>query len=87
MKANVIVTIHAVDALDADQLGRLTLLLTLTFKTGVAINTDKHLAEVRLVTSDVQALFRTVESLTVYLAQNVSSQLWVSVGTDWRDEG
>ncbi len=86
MKANVIVTIHSIEVLSAERLGELTMLLTLTFRAGVAVNTDKHVAEVRLVTADISTLFRTVENLIVRLARQYSEKLWVSVGTDWKDE-
>jgi len=86
MKVNVIVTIHSIEVLSAERLGELTMLLTVTFGAGVAINTDKHVAEVRLVTADISTLFRTVENLIVRLARQYSEKLWVSVGTDWKDE-
>ncbi len=86
MRVNVTVTIHSIDALSVAQLGQLTMLLTLTFRTGVAINTDKRVATVSLGTNDIQSVFRTVESLTTHLAVSYHPNLWTSVSVDVEEE-
>ena len=79
MRANVVVTVHSINVLSAEQTGELSMLLITSFAAGVSFNTDKNTATVSLTTNDIQSVFRLVESLTIRLAASYHPDLWTSV--------
>ncbi len=86
MKANVVVRIHNISSLNLDQLGLLSLQVGISFSARPTISLAKNRMEVRFQTTNVQAVFRTVEALTVTLALSYSPQLWISVSTEFQQE-